>query len=75
MSGRTPAYYPENARLIVLRVIGFIVLLTIGASIVTALLTADRRWLRFAWQVTKFALVLAGVVMAFFVFERLLFVI
>ncbi len=61
--------------MIVLRVIAFIVLLTIGASIVTALLTADRRWLRFAWQVTKFALVLAGVVMAFYVFERLLFVI
>jgi hypothetical protein len=61
--------------LIVLRIIGFIVLLTIGASFVTALMTGDRRWLRFAWQVTKFALVLAGVVMAFFVFERLLFVI
>lgn len=61
--------------MIVLRIIGFIVLLTIGASFVTTLLTGDRRWLRFAWQVTKFALVLAGVVMAFFVLERLLFVI
>jgi hypothetical protein len=60
---------------IVLRIIGFLVLLTIGASVATSLLTGDRRWLRFAWQVTKFALVLAGVVMAFFVLERLLFVI
>jgi hypothetical protein len=60
---------------IVLRIVGFLVLLTIGASVVTSLLTGDRRWLRFAWQVTKFALVLAGVAMAFFVLERLLVVI
>ncbi len=61
--------------MIVLRIIGFLVLLTIGASVATALLTGDRRWLRFAWQVAKFALVLAGVFMAFFVLERLLVVI
>jgi len=61
--------------MIVLRIVGFLVLLTIGASIVTAFITGDSRWLRFAWQVTKFAAVLAGVTMAFFVLERLLVVI
>lgn len=61
--------------MIVLRIIGFLVLLTIGASIVTSFVTGDRRWLRFAWQVTKFAAVLAGVAMALFVLERLITVI
>jgi len=60
---------------IVLRIVGFLVLLTVGASIVTAFVTGDRRWLRFAWQVTKFAAVLAGVAMALFVLERLILVI
>jgi len=60
---------------IVLRIIGFLVLLTIGASGVVFLFTGDRRWLRFAWQVGKFALVIAGVFMALFVLERLLVVI
>lgn len=58
--------------MIVVRVIGLLVLLTIGSSVAIALFTGDRRWLRFAWQVTKFALVLAGVFMAFFVLERVL---
>ncbi|MEO8039584.1 MAG: hypothetical protein ABI794_12505 [Betaproteobacteria bacterium] len=58
-----------------MRIIGFLMLLTIGASGVVFLVTGDRRWLRFAWQLGKFSLVIAGVFMALFVLERLFTVI
>ena len=59
----------------ILRVLGFIVLITIGASLVTFLLTKNRRYLTFAWQVFKYGMVMAIVVLAFIVFERLVLVI
>lgn len=58
--------------LVALRVIGFIVLLTIGGAVATYLFTQDRRWLRFAWQVFKYSLLVVAVVFAFLIFERLL---
>jgi len=36
---------------VALRVIGFLVLIAIGASVVTFLVTKDRRWLRFGWKI------------------------
>ena len=56
---------------IVLRVIGFLVLITIGASLVTYLVTKDKRWLRFGWQVLKYSLILLLIVLAFLALERL----
>jgi hypothetical protein len=56
---------------VVLRVIGFLVLITIGASLVTYLATKDRRWLRFGWQVLKYSLILVLIVLAFLALERL----
>jgi len=56
---------------VVLRVIGFLVLITIGASLVTYLVTKDKRWLRFGWQVLKYSLILGLVVLAFLALERL----
>jgi hypothetical protein len=56
---------------VVLRVIGFLVLITIGASLVTYLVTKDKRWLRFAWQVLKYSLILVLIVLAFLALERL----
>jgi len=58
--------------LIALRVIGFIVLLTIGGAVATYLFTQDKRWLRFAWQTFKYSLLVLATVLAFLVFERLL---
>jgi hypothetical protein len=55
-----------------LRIVGFLVLITIGAGIVTYVLTGDRRWLRFSWQVLKYALLIAGVALVFLAFERLI---
>lgn len=56
---------------VVLRFLGFIVLLVAGGSVAVALITKDRRWLRFAWQVAKYSLFVAALVVAFLVLERL----
>ena len=58
-----------------LRVVGFLLLITIGASLVTYLLTRNRRYLTFAWQVLKYGMVLAIIVLTFMLFERLVLVI
>ncbi len=57
---------------IVFRAIGFLLLIAIGASVVTFLITKDRRWLRFSWQILKYTLILALTALGFLVFERLI---
>ncbi len=57
---------------VTLRIVGFLVVLAIGAAVVLYLITQDRRWLRVAWQVFKYALIVAAVVLAFLVLERLI---
>jgi hypothetical protein len=56
---------------VALRLAGFLALLTIGGALVAYLATQDRRWLRFAWQLVKYSLVLALIVPAFLTLERL----
>jgi hypothetical protein len=58
--------------MLVLRIVGFLVLVTIGGALVTYLLTRNRRYLTFAWQVLKYGFVMACIVLAFLLFERLL---
>jgi hypothetical protein len=57
---------------VVFRFIGFLVLLVIGCSVATYLITKDRRWLRFGWQVLKYALIVTFLVLAFLALERLI---
>lgn len=57
---------------VALRVIGFLVLIAIGASVVAFLVTKDRRWLRFGWQVLKYSVIVALIVLAFLALERLI---
>ena len=57
---------------VALRVVGFLVLLVIAGSVVVFLVTKDRRWLRFGWQVLKYALVVVAIVLAFLALERLI---
>ena len=57
---------------VALRVIGFLVLIAIGASVVTFLVTKDRRWLRFGWQVLKYGVIVALIALAFLALERLI---
>jgi len=54
-----------------LRLIGFLVVVAIGASIVTYFITQNRAYLRFAWQVGKYSVILALVGLAFLAFERI----
>lgn len=60
--------------MIVLRLIGLLVLITIAGSIVMYLFTRNRRYLAFAWRVFQFAFVFLLVFMALYVLERLVLV-
>ena len=57
--------------MIVLRIVGFIVLLVLGGCFVVFLVTKDRRWLRFAAQLLRFSVIVLAVFMALYLFERL----
>jgi hypothetical protein len=46
----------------------------VAGSGVVFFVTRDRRWLRFALQVLRFAVVLAVVVMLLYLFERLVLI-
>jgi hypothetical protein len=75
---RPPASSPLSPRsldVFVLRVVGFLILITIGVSLVTYLLTRNRRYLTLAWQVLKYGMVMAIAVLTFILFERLVLVI
>jgi hypothetical protein len=58
--------------LLVLRIVAFVVVLLIGASLAAFLFTRDRRFLRFAWQSFKYAVLFAGVVLVLLALERAL---
>ena len=57
--------------MLILRVLAFLVVIAVGASITVFLFTRDRRYLRFAWQVFKYALIVAALIVAFIFLERL----
>lgn len=59
----------------VLRIVGFLVLITVGASLVVYLLTKNRRYVTFAWQLLKYGMLMAIIVLACLLFERLIVVI
>jgi len=61
--------------LVVLRLIGILVVITIGASCVAYLVTRNRRYLVFAWRTLQFAVVFLLVFMALYVVERLILII
>jgi hypothetical protein len=61
--------------LIVLRLIGILVLITIGASLAMYLFTRNRRYIQFAWRVFQLAVVFVMVFMVLFVVERLVLVV
>lgn len=60
--------------MIVLRLVGVLVLITLGLAFALYLFTRDRRYLNFAWRVFQFAVVLLAVLMALYVLERLVLV-
>jgi len=58
--------------LIVIRLLGFLAIATIGASVVAFVLTRNRRWLRFAYQVLRLSVVVGVVLVLLYMLERAL---
>jgi hypothetical protein len=58
--------------LIVIRLLGFLAIATIGASVVAFIVTRNRRWLRFAYQVLRLSVVVGVVLVLLYMLERLL---
>jgi nucleoside permease NupC len=56
--------------MLILRLVGMLVALVVGAGIVAFLFSRDRRYLRLSWRVAKYALILTLVIMALFLLER-----
>jgi len=61
--------------MLVLRLVGILVLITIVGSIGLYLFTRNRRYLTFAWRVFQFAFVFLLVFLALYVLERLVLVV
>jgi hypothetical protein len=56
--------------LVALRIVAFVVVILVGAALGAFLFTRDRRFLRFAWQIFKYGVLFAGVVLVLFALER-----
>jgi len=57
--------------MVVLRFVGMLAVITVGAALVLFLFTRNRRYLNFAWRVFQFSVIFAMVLMALYVLERL----
>jgi hypothetical protein len=55
---------------IVLRIVGAVFLTGVAACLVVFMLNRDRRWLRFAWKLSRFGLVIALLFLGLYVLER-----
>ena len=58
--------------MLALRIAAIVVVLTTAAGVVLFLLTRDRKYLRFAFQVFKYALIFALLVFGLLVSERII---
>lgn len=58
--------------MLLLRIVGVLVAITIGAGIVAFFVTRDRRYLRISWLIGKYAALFALVVLALIFLERVI---
>lgn len=58
--------------MLLLRIVGLLAVIAIGAGIVAYLFTRDRRYLALSWRVAKYALIFALALFALLAFERLI---
>jgi len=58
--------------IVVVRILALAAVLALGASVLAWLLTGDRRWLRIAWQVFKYAVFGLALILLLFAGEALL---
>ena len=57
--------------MLILRFLGALLVITVGVSAAIYLVTKDRRWLRFCWQILKFGLIIILIFLALLALERL----
>ena len=57
--------------MLVLRILGALVVISVGASVAVYLVTKDRRWLRFSLQILKLCLIILLIFLALVALERL----
>ena len=58
--------------MLVLRIVGVLAVIAIGASVLAFVFTGDRRHLAFAWRVAKYAIVVALITLSLFFLERII---
>ena len=56
--------------MLALRVVAVLAVLVVGGALVAFLFTRDRRYLRFAAQALKYAVIVTALVLALFALER-----
>ncbi len=61
--------------MLILRLCGILLLITVVASLALYVVTRQRHYLRFAWRTFLFTLILVLLVLAFYIGERLLMVV
>ncbi len=61
--------------MLLLRIVGILAVIAIGAGIVAFLFTRDRRYLGLSWRVAKYALIFALVLFALLALERLIVIV
>ncbi len=57
--------------MLVLRILGALLVITVGASAAVYLVTKDRRWVRFSWQILKIGVIILLILLALLALERL----
>jgi len=57
--------------MLVLRILGALLVIALGASAAVYLVTKDRRWLRFSWQLFKVGILIVLIILSLMALERL----
>lgn len=57
--------------MLLVRVVGLLVVIALGVCVILWLVTGDRRWLRFAWQLFRLALFVVALFLVLLFGERL----
>ena len=58
--------------MLLVRVVGLLVVIALGVCVILWLVTGDRRWLRFAWQLFRVAVFVVALFLVLLFGERLL---
>jgi hypothetical protein len=61
--------------MIAFRILGALLIVIVGASLVVGFVTKDPRWKRFAWQTVRAGIIILLIFMALYALERLVLVV